>query len=79
MRKLAKVHDVAALEAAAEAMAEHGEDPLEAEGEDLGEKLTHVMLALNVRRRMAEGVELKVAFRAEMAEVRDLLTNEPDE
>ena len=46
------------------------------EGADLGEKLTHVMLAIRVRGRIDRGEDPKDAFRAEMAGVRDLLENE---
>lgn len=75
VRKLCEQHDSAALAAAAEALAETGVAAIEIEGEDAGEQLTHVLLAMRVRDRMNAGVELKVAFRAEMAAVRDLLAN----
>jgi len=76
VRNLAKAHTVAELEAGAEAIAEREEDELGIEGDDLGEKLTHLMLAVRVRRRVDEGEELKAAWRDEMKRVRDLLTNE---
>lgn len=76
VRSLAERHSVAELESAAEAMAEREEDPLAVEGGDLGEKLTHVMLAIRVRARVESGDALKDAFRAEMAGVRDVLTND---
>lgn len=76
VRKLAQAHDLSTLEAAAEAIAEREEDVLGIEGEDLGEKLTHCMLAMRIRRRVDGGEELKDAFRTEMAAVRDLLQNE---
>lgn len=76
VRKLCESHDTAALEAAAEALAETGEAPIAVEGEDPGEQLTHVLLATRVRKRMEGGEALKDAFRAEMASVRDLLANE---
>jgi hypothetical protein len=77
IRKLAAEHAHSVLAEAAEVMAEHETDPLGVEGDDLGEKLTHVMLAMRVRERVEAGEELKDAFRVEMASVRDLLTNEP--
>lgn len=76
IRKLAEQHELAALEAAAEAIAEREEDVLGVDGVDLGEKLTHVMLAQRVRARADAGEDLRDAFRAEMATVRDLLANE---
>ncbi len=76
VRSLAERHSVEELESAAEAMSEREEDPLAVEGGDLGEKLTHVMLAIRVRARVDGGEALKDAFRAEMAGVRDVLANE---
>ena len=76
IRKLAELHTLDAMETGAEAIAEREEDVLGIDGDDLGEKLTHLMLAMRVRRRVDAGEPLKDAFRAEMAAVRDLLTNE---
>lgn len=76
VRKLAETHDAAALGAAAESIAEEGVDTLGVEGDDLGEKLTHLMLALRLRARVDAGEAMKDAFRAEMAGVREVLTNE---
>lgn len=76
VRDLAERHDLSALEQAAEAIAEHEVDELGVEGEDLGEKLTHLMLAARIRRRIDAGEDAKAAFRAEMGGVRDLLKNQ---
>lgn len=76
VRKLCEQQTSVALGAAAEALAEAGEAPFVVEGEDAGEQLTHVLLAMRVRARMDAGEELKDAFRTEMAAVRDLLTND---
>jgi len=75
VRQLAERHDLAALERAADALAEREEDVLGVDGDDPGEKLTHLMLAIRVRRRIAAGEDLKDAFRAEMAAVREVLQN----
>lgn len=75
VRALADRHDVATLEQAAEAIAEREVDELGVEGDDLGEKLTHLMLAARIRRRVDSGEDPKSAFRAEMSSVRDVLTN----
>ncbi len=76
IRKLAKAHSLEELEAAAESIAEREEDTLGVDGADLGEKLTHIMLATRVVRRVDAGEALKDAFRAEMNGVRELLENE---
>ena len=76
MRNLAKNHGRAALLAAAEGIAEREVDELGIEGDDLGEKLTHVMLALRILDRIDAGEDAKDAFRNEMASVRTLLEND---
>lgn len=76
VRTLAERHDLATLERAAEAIAEREEDELGVEGDDLGERLTHLLLAARVRRRVDAGEDPKSAFRAEMSQVREVLKNE---
>jgi hypothetical protein len=76
IRKLAKAHTVEALAAGAEAIAEREVDELGVDGADLGEKLTHIMLAMRVVQRVDQGEDLRDAFRAEMGSVRELLDNE---
>ena len=76
IRKLAENCTLEQLSNAAEVMAEEERDPLGVDGDDLGEKLTHVMLAMRVRAKMDEGQELRVAFREQLSEVRSLLENE---
>ena len=78
IRKLAEGHSSEVLAAGAEAIAEREVDELGVDGVDLGEKLTHLMLAMRVRARVDGGEDLRDAFRAEMASVRDLLVNEAD-
>ena len=75
VRSLAETYDVPRLEALVEAITEREEDPPEVGGDDVGEKLTHVMLALRIRARVDGGEPLKDAFRAEMAAVRTVMTN----
>jgi hypothetical protein len=75
VKALSEAHDLATLERAAEQIAEEGVDPLDVEGDDLGERLTHVMLAARVRRRVDAGEDARSAFRAEMGQVRTVLTN----
>ncbi len=76
MRRLALGYPIAELAAAAEAIAEREEDPHWVQGDDVGEKLTHLMLAMRVRERTDAGEDPKEAFRAELSSVRALLANE---
>ena len=76
VRKLAEAHPVDALEACAEALVEREEDLLGVDGDDPGEKLTHVMLAIRLKRRIVNGEDPKQAFRSEMASVRAVLEND---
>ena len=76
IRKLSLDHSTEELEKAAEALAEAEENILDVEGEDNGERLTHLMLAIRVRQRMDQGEEHRVAFREQLADVRELLAND---
>jgi hypothetical protein len=76
VRKLAQERTKAELEQGILAIVERDTDELGVEGDDLGEKLTHLMLAARIRQRMEDGEELQAAFRAEMAKVRTTLANE---
>lgn len=73
VRKLAGAHSAAELDAMADRLAE-GES-VEVEGEDDGERLTHLMLASRIAARVESGVDAKEAFRGVMSEVRDVLGN----
>lgn len=76
IRKLANEHSAEVLESAVEALVEGEALPITVDGEDDGERLTHVNLALRIRRRADSGEDLKVVFRDVMAQVRGLLQNE---
>lgn len=77
VRAAAAAYDLDQIAAAIEAIAERGEEPaIPVDGDDLGEKLTHLLLAQRIRTRMAAGEDLKDAFRAEMAAVRGTLAND---
>ncbi len=78
IRKLAKDRDAAALQQAADALMAGEGAPFDIDGEDDGERLTHVMLAQRVRARVDGGEDLKTVWREIMAGVRDLLTDAPD-
>ncbi len=77
VRAAASAYTSEQLAAAIEAIAEQGEESTDVtvEGDDLGEKLTHLLLAARIRSRVDAGEELKDAFRAEMAAVRETLAN----
>ncbi len=75
VKTLAETYDAAQLGAFVEAITEREEDPAEVGGDDPGEKLTHLMLALRIRARVDGGEPMKDAFRAEMSGVRAVLTN----
>ena len=75
-RRLAEERTVAELEQAAASLCEEAEPPFEVRGGDPGERLTHVLLATRIRARVDGGEPLRDAFRAVMAEVRGVLTNE---
>lgn len=75
VRTLARDRDLAALQAAAQALLEGEGAPFEIEGEDDGERLTHVMLAQRIRARVDAGEELKVVFRDVMGGVRAVMTD----
>lgn len=76
VRRAAKTYDSEQLAAAVEAVVDNEEEILEIDGDDMGERLTHLLLAQRVRARMDEGVELKVAFREVLGDVRETLANE---
>jgi len=76
IRKLALAHPAQALEDAASALINEESLEIEVDGEDDGERLTHVNLALRVRRLIDEGADAKDAFREVLGQVRGLLQNE---
>ena len=75
VKKAAAAYTSDQIAAGIEAIIEREEDLLEVEGDDIGERLTHLLLAARIRSRMDAGEELKDAFRAEMNAVRDTITN----
>jgi hypothetical protein len=75
IRKLSRSHDSATLAACAAALMDGGAPPVEVEGEDEGERLTHVMLAQRVRAAVDAGADAGDAFREVMASVREVLTD----
>ena len=76
IRKLAEHHARSDLDTAADALAEGETIGIEVTGDDDGERLTHLMLASRVRALMDDGMELKVAFREIMTQVRGVISND---
>ncbi len=76
-RRLAESHSLEELARAAHHLGEEQDPEIEVQGEDHGEKLTHVLLAMRIRERMElSGDSLREAYRAVMAEVRGVLKND---
>ena len=75
-RRLATEHDSAAIDAAIEALLDERDAAIDVHGEDHGERLTHCLLAKRIRERVDRGEPLKDAFRAVMAEVREVVSND---
>jgi len=75
VRKVAKAYSIEQIDAGIEAITEREEEILEVDGDDMGERLTHLLLGRRVRSRVDAGEDLKTAFRAEMGAVRGTLKN----
>lgn len=75
-RKLALERTAEEIATAIEHLGEEKDPPFEVGGEDHGEKLTHALLAQRIRERLDRGEDPKDAFRAVMAEVRAVVSND---
>lgn len=75
-RRLAVAHTKADLEEAASVLGGERDPHFEVGGEDHGEKLTHVLLAIRIRERIDGGEDAKDAFRHVMTGVRHVLSND---
>lgn len=75
-RRLATERSNAELAKAAEALSEERNPDFEVAGDDHGDKLTHVLLAMRIRDRVDAGVDPKDAFREVMSGVREVLSND---
>lgn len=76
VKAVAQDYTVEQIDAAIEGVTEREELSLPVEGDDLGEKLTHLLLGRRLALRVAAGEPFKDAFRALMGEVRGTLANE---
>ena len=75
VKQAAQDYALEAIDAAIEALTEREEELLAIEGDDLGERLTHLLLARRIRARVEAGEAFKDAFRTEMSTVRETLKN----
>ena len=75
-RRLATEKTAAELGRAAELLSEEQAPPFDVLGDGPGDQLTHVLLAQRIQERVQRGEDPKDAFRAVMAEVRAVVSNE---
>ncbi len=75
VRRLAKSHDKAALEACRDQVFAGEGFAFEVKGEDDGERLTHILLAIRIATAVADGTDFKTAFRDVIGTVRTVLTD----
>ncbi len=62
------------LREAENALYEEAAPPIDIEGDDDGEKLTHVLAALEIKENMAKGMDFKDALRAYTQRVRNSIS-----
>lgn len=75
VKKLVENQSMEDLIAAEEALVEEQSLPIEVEGEDDGEKLTHILAAIFILERMKdEGVDFKSALREYTRRVRESIS-----
>lgn len=75
IKKTIEKYSVEELKAAEEAMYEEKQPAIEVEGEDEGEKLTHILASIWVKEEMAtNGTDLMTAIRAYSQRVRNSIS-----
>lgn len=74
IRKLVEDYSRETLQAAEEALANEEQAPIEVEGEDEGEQLTHVFAALFIKEEIEKGVDFKTALREYTRKVRESIS-----
>lgn len=75
-RAVAERYSASQIAEAIEAITEREEEILDVPGEDMGERLTHLLVGQRIRGLVDEGMPLKQAFRQELGRVRDTITND---
>ncbi|MCB9679957.1 MAG: hypothetical protein H6733_00670 [Alphaproteobacteria bacterium] len=76
VKKAAQAYSAAQLEAAIEAITEREEELLDVDGDDMEERLTHLLLAQRIVTRVEAGEAFKDVVRQELGAVRDILAND---
>ena len=74
IKKAVENYTVQQLQAAEAALLEEQPLPVEIEGVDDGEKLTHILAAIFVKEEMEKGVDLMTAVRAYSQRVRNSIS-----
>lgn len=71
IKKLVEQADLESLRQAEQALYEEQPLAIEVEGEDEGEKLTHILAAIYIKERMAQGDDFTTALRSYSQRVRN--------
>ncbi|MCX7743804.1 MAG: hypothetical protein N2167_04475 [Flavobacteriales bacterium] len=71
IKKLVEQADMESLRQAEQSLYDEQPLPIEVDGEDEGEKLTHVLAAIYIKERMAQGDDFTTALRAYSQRVRN--------
>ncbi|TXC78591.1 DUF6952 family protein [Luteibaculum oceani] len=74
IKKAVEHYDLKSLEQAEEALMNEQSLPIEIEGEDEGEQLTHIIAAKEIRKEMESGVDSKQALRNYTQRVRNSIS-----
>jgi hypothetical protein len=74
IKKAVEVFTTEQLRDAEQALYEEQKPLISIEGDDEGEKLTHVLAALEIKENMAKGMEFKEALRAYTQRVRNSIS-----
>ncbi len=78
VRRLARDLDLNTLLACRDSVFSGSPFTVDVHGEDDGERLTHVLLAIRIAEAVADGAEFKSAFRDALGTVRTVLTDAED-
>jgi len=71
IKKLVEQADIESLKQAEQALYNEQSPVIEVEGEDEGEKLTHILAAIYIKERMAQGDDFTTALRRYTQRVRN--------
>tara|TARA_E500000178_G_C16961027_1_gene726026 strand:+ start:385 stop:624 length:240 start_codon:yes stop_codon:yes gene_type:complete len=74
IKKLVNLYDLEELKKAEESFYAEENPSIEIEGDDLGEKLTHVLAAIDIKRDVQNGAKLNEAIRSFSQRVRSSIS-----